>query len=331
MFEIDNYNKEAYGETGEFDPVVLDILNSEALERLKGIQQHGPDGWVWKNLKMSRYDHSLGVYFLLRKLGAPLEEQIAGLLHDVAHCAFSHVVDFVFGVNLSADFHETGAEAFVQKTDLPKVLEKHGYDFRKIMHHENFSLLERSAPDLCADRIDYFLRDAHYFGLLKMDQVKFLLGSLRVFENEIVIEGRDAALLFATKYLETNRLIYSSPEAIFFHTMLAEAIKIALKKKIISKEDLYSTDDTVKSILLKSGDSEILEKINLISERTNLLPAAKEDCDYHLKVKVRVVDPKIFDGKNTTRFSVIDSKYKDQLEKSIRLQKQGHYIKVGFP
>lgn len=329
MFQIDNYNKDAYGETGELDPVVLDILDSGALERLKGIQQHGPDGWVWKNLKMSRFDHSLGVYLLLRKLGAPLEEQIAGLLHDVAHCAFSHVVDFVFGMNLSADFHEIEAESFVRKTDLPKVLEKHVYDFRKIMRYENFPLLERPAPDLCADRIDYFLRDAYHFGLLSMSEVEFLLESLSVFENEIVIKSREAASIFARKYLETNRLIYSSPEAIFFHTMLAEAIKIALEKKIISKEGLYTTDDAVKGILLKSDDPEILEKINLISESTKLIPAAKEDCDYHLKVKVRVVDPKILDGKNITRLSVIDSKYKNLLKESIQAQKKGHYVKVS--
>jgi HD superfamily phosphohydrolase len=32
---------------------------------------------------------------LVRRLGASLEEQIAALLHDVSHTAFSHVIDSV--------------------------------------------------------------------------------------------------------------------------------------------------------------------------------------------------------------------------------------------
>lgn len=43
------------------------------------------------------YDHSMGVFVILRARGAPLEEQIAGLLHDVSHTAFSHVGDWVYG------------------------------------------------------------------------------------------------------------------------------------------------------------------------------------------------------------------------------------------
>ena len=33
---------------------------------------------------------------LIKKLGGSVEEQIAGLLHDVSHTAFSHVIDYVF-------------------------------------------------------------------------------------------------------------------------------------------------------------------------------------------------------------------------------------------
>jgi uncharacterized protein len=328
MFEIDKYNREVYGES-EFEPVVLDILNSQAMQRLKGIQQHGSDAWVWKNISMTRFEHSLGVFLLLRKLGAPLEEKIAGLLHDVAHCAFSHVVDFVFNIQLSADFHETEADGFLEKSDLPEILEKHGYSFSRIMHHENFPLLEKSAPDLCADRIDYFLRDASHAGILTMDQVKFLLSSLIVKDNEVVFNSKKAALLFSEKYLETNRKIYASPGAIFFHTMLAEALRIALDKKIVSRDDLFTTDDEVKEKLVSSGNPDILNKLNLISEKTKLVPTEKDDCDLHLKVKVRIVDPKILIDGKLERLSEIDGKYRKILEESRSLQKIGHFIKVS--
>ena len=41
------------------------------------------------------FEHSLGVYLLLRRLGADRREQVAGLLHDISHTAFSHAVDFL--------------------------------------------------------------------------------------------------------------------------------------------------------------------------------------------------------------------------------------------
>jgi len=50
----------------------------------------------------TRFDHSVGVMLLIRKLGAGsspasalLKEQVAALLHDVSHTAFSHVIDYV--------------------------------------------------------------------------------------------------------------------------------------------------------------------------------------------------------------------------------------------
>ena len=35
------------------------------------------------------------MYALLKKFGASTEEQIAGLIHDVSHSAFSHCIDYV--------------------------------------------------------------------------------------------------------------------------------------------------------------------------------------------------------------------------------------------
>lgn len=65
------------------------------MQRLKGISQFRiPDKYYFKD-NYSRFEHSIGVMVLLGKLGASQEEQIAGLLHDVSHKAFSHVYDWV--------------------------------------------------------------------------------------------------------------------------------------------------------------------------------------------------------------------------------------------
>lgn len=53
-----------------------------------------------KEWNVTRFDHSVGVMLLVKKLGGSVEEQIAGLLHDVSHTAFSHVVDYVLIIEM---------------------------------------------------------------------------------------------------------------------------------------------------------------------------------------------------------------------------------------
>src|SRR5271170_653561 len=86
-----------YGTFVVTEPVLLELFDSESLARLKKIHQYGVNYFVKKGSPWySRYEHSVGVWALLRRFGASLEEQVAGLLHDLSHTVFSHVGDLVF-------------------------------------------------------------------------------------------------------------------------------------------------------------------------------------------------------------------------------------------
>jgi uncharacterized protein len=100
LFEDPVYGKIEVNET-----VLLELINSKPIQRLKGVLQGGLLYKVkpWKT--MTRFDHSVGVMLLLRIKGASLEEQIAGLLHDISHTAFSHAINFVYK-SKDYDFHE---------------------------------------------------------------------------------------------------------------------------------------------------------------------------------------------------------------------------------
>lgn len=87
-------NDEIYGEY-EVEAVLQDLIQSKPVQRLKGIHQGGASYLVNPKWNVTRYEHSMGVMLLIRRLGGSIEEQIAGLLHDVSHTAFSHVIDFV--------------------------------------------------------------------------------------------------------------------------------------------------------------------------------------------------------------------------------------------
>jgi hypothetical protein len=102
-------NDKIYEKVEIEEPVLLELLKSSSVLRLKNISQFGVPDKYYHFKNYSRYEHSIGVMILLRKLGATLEEQIAGLLHDVSVLAFSHVIDWVFanGRDGVEDYHDS--------------------------------------------------------------------------------------------------------------------------------------------------------------------------------------------------------------------------------
>ena len=68
----------------------------------------------------TRYEHSVGVMLLVRRFGASLDEQIAALLHDVSHTAFSHVIDYVFNDHDHQSYHEEKKEQFISGSDIAR-------------------------------------------------------------------------------------------------------------------------------------------------------------------------------------------------------------------
>ena len=94
------YEDELYGKVEITEPLLLDLITSDAMQRTKGVSQHGITALIGVTPPFSRFVHSVGTMLLVRRLGANVNEQVAALLHDISHTAFSHVIDFVFGVAL---------------------------------------------------------------------------------------------------------------------------------------------------------------------------------------------------------------------------------------
>ena len=107
------YDDDLYGKVEIVEPVLWDVIASDALQRTKGISQHGITALLGITPPFSRFDHAVGAMLLLRRLGASLEEQIAALLHDVSHTAFSHVIDYVFHNHSGQSYHENWKEEIV--------------------------------------------------------------------------------------------------------------------------------------------------------------------------------------------------------------------------
>jgi len=325
-----------YGKFNIEEPVLLELINSKPVQRLKGIAQYGTSKYILENRKVSRYDHSVGVMLLLRKLGASLEEQIAGLLHDVPHTAFSHVIDFVFD-NLEQDFHEKFHHKIINNSEIPNILGKYGYDVERIIDEHNFLLLERSAPDLCADRLDYTLRD--YLEIIgDQKRVRNYLNHLIVRNNEIIVDDQEVALQLAEDYLKVDRNMWSRPLEVAFFQIHADAIKIALNENIITEDDMFKDDDYVFDKLRNSDNKEILSKLEMLNPNLKI-EDNPDDYDIYSATKFRHINPKFVTSETSLdssctsneklqRVTDVSPGFKKYLKEYEKLVKRGNYIKI---
>src|SRR5436305_11148738 len=133
------YDDPIYGRERVDEPVLLDLLASAALGRLRGVLQHGVTALLGITQPITRYEHSVGVMLLVRRVGGGLREQVAALLHDVSHTAFSHVIDHVFHDQGTQSSHERQKEWWTARTDVPAVLARHGLDCHGFLDAEPFA------------------------------------------------------------------------------------------------------------------------------------------------------------------------------------------------
>lgn len=285
-----------YGRFDINEPVLIELLKSPAVLRLKNISQHGVPGKYYGSSGYSRYYHSLGVMLALRRLGASLEEQVAGLIHDASHLAFSHVADWVFadGHKGKEDYHDLSHDQFIRKTEIPQILSRYGLDTERILSENNFPLLENKLPDICADRLDYTLQEM-YRSTDKKIAGECLNGVIN-FKNEIVFKSKNIGLLFAKNYLRLQRELWGGENDSARYNDFSEILKDALQKGIIDRIDFYEDEEKILAKLESSSDGETKDALKIMTLKNFL--KIREKRGLWVRRKFRYVDPKVLiDGK----------------------------------
>lgn len=323
------YTDKIYGTFSIDEPVIVELIQSEPLQRLKKINQYGASFYRFPHLSTTRFEHSVGVYYILRRLGAPVIEQIAGLLHDAPHTAFSHVSDVVFE-DASQAFHDKFHEKIFFSSSIPQILKKHGLSVWKLLNKDAFHLAESPLPNLCADRIDYFFRDCVTDKQLDLLEARAILDDMTVHKGEIAFRTQDHAKQFATVYRGANEKLWAHPLQAALYYLLASAMKVALEEGVITFEDLFTTDKEVYDKMRRSDNKEIRKYLD---DMDNIvIKEDADDYDYHIKQKIRVVDPFVVTekegGADVTRLSELDDAFKHSNEQFMKEKEKGHYVKV---
>ncbi len=299
-----HFHDPIYGPAEITDQVLLELLATEAMQRLGQVLQHGITGLIGLTSPVSRLDHSVGVMLLVARMGGGLAEQIAALLHDVSHTAFSHVMDYVVDDHDGQSYHDKMKQAYVAKTAVPDILSRYGYDWQWLLDEANFPLLEQPSPRLCADRLDYFLRDSRDLGLASQADVDRVLAHLTVATTDegprLAVTDRDVARWLGDTFMAADDKSWANFREVGLYELTAQAIKRALEVDLITTADFWSTDARLWQTLRAGQDETLQEWLSLVTVDTKF-EWDEANPTFWVSTKLRAIDPDVVVAKGAIR------------------------------
>ncbi len=308
-----------YGIDTITEPVLIDLIQSKEVQRLKKINQYGANEFL-KPVHYTRYDYSIGVFMLLLAYNASLLEQIAGLLHDVSHTIFSHTGDWLFQVtqedntyteNPKDSFQDTIHSWYLNKGSIRDILARYEITIESILHkNESFVMFERSIPDLCMDRIEYNIYGGYIENYLSKDDVAYILAHLHFNGDVWYLSDQKAARQLALVSMHLSEHSYTSVESNIIKFLTVRVLEAAQKNVVISSQDIFfSTDERVWYALENTLDPEVRVLMERLHAYQNYSFGDEHTHDLVFTSKARCVDPFVRCGDELVRLSAIDEEF----------------------
>lgn len=324
----------AMGHVHENNTVITELINSHVMQRLKKIDQSGPQIYFLKNYpEFSRYDHSLGVYALLKRFRVPMTEQVSGLLHDASHTVFSHVGDILFqaGSQRSESYQDSIHDWYLYSTHADKILATHHLSVKDVSpKNPKFTALEQPYPDMNADRIEYNLHTGIIFKDLTALEVEEILQALHFDNNKWYFTDILLAKKFAKLSTYYTRTLWGSPQNIAIYTVTCALLKHALNQKIITSDEIhFGVDQEIINKLTASNDSTVKILVSIL-HNINKHYVEKTDSSYDIfqPVKMRGIDPLVLHEGKLIRLSELCIDYSNELNITQQYVTSG--IKISF-
>jgi HD superfamily phosphohydrolase len=262
------------------------FIDTPEFQRLRHIKQLGLAYLVYPSAVHSRFEHSIGVMHLagividnLITHGADISirdkelVQIAGLLHDVGHIAFSHLFDYMLEEKGISVLHEERSIIILRSINTrinvlsEGELIKISYMIKGIipeMSNKKFlyEIINNKAFGLDVDRLDYLQRDLFHTGMGTF-QPDYLISCLRIKNNRLSLLNKgkeDLESLYETrKRLLT--LICRHKTVLMIELLIRQGIKLLGYIDNWDKTDWLELDDIKVYYMLRQYCPNIINTI----------------------------------------------------------------------
>ncbi|BDU67851.1 MAG: HD family phosphohydrolase [Candidatus Tyloplasma litorale] len=281
------------------DELILKLYEAKELRRLARVNHLGIVHFLYPMAKHYRFEHSLGVYELTRRMLEKLNPNIdkatyravmaAGLLHDLGHGPYSHLFELIS----PKDHEEYSIDIILDpSTDVYKAFE----EIEPSAREQVVQILKGEHPlqwcnqlissEVDMDRLDYLLRDSTSTGAAygQIDW-RWLLKNARIHQNQLVFKEKALTViesLLLGRY-HMNIAVYWNPKTVanqmlykgWFNRMsylksqnkLISTYKYLdkiLDKKEMTVEEFINVDDSIVNSAVRYSmeeEDEIIKKI----------------------------------------------------------------------
>jgi HD superfamily phosphohydrolase len=261
-----------YGQIAVADPLLLSLIDSRALQRLRQIRQLGVSYLTFLGAEHSRFSHSLGAMTLMGRALEHLEQEegfrpsaelrglalAAALLHDIGHSAFSHTLE----VPLIGHHEAMGARLLREDAELKRLLGKRGPRLAalwegRLAGREAKVIEDLLSSQLDVDRLDYLVRDAHYTGVNSgAVDLGRIIASFTVSQGRLAVKER--GLLAVEEYFLARYFMYWK---VYYHKT-SRAMELLLKGIVARAAELWkrgalprqSASPALGRVLAQGGD-----------------------------------------------------------------------------
>lgn len=294
---IDIYNK-------DFPDFIKELTNTPEFKRLSNVGMNCGCEYTSfpifsKGKNYTRYEHSIGVGLIIWHFTKDIKQSIAGLLHDISSPVFAHVIDFLNGDHETQESTEEKTEEIIANSmEIQEILKKYNLSTKDVYDYHMYPIADNDSPLLSADRLEYTLGNAFYYGFKSMEEIRDMYEDLVVSINEfgqseISFSTLDKAIEFTCVSIENSK-VYSSNVDRFAMQYLADLLKLAVNKRVISMKDLYTVEDQVISKLKK--DEELKSMWKNFTKLSQIF-TSKEKPEYgywvNIPAKKRYINPQV--------------------------------------
>ena len=222
--------------------LLYDVVTHPTLQRLTRIKQLGLSSLVYPGAQHTRFQHSLGAFYLMSEAINTLRQkgnfifdseaeavQAAILMHDIGHGPFSHVLEHTLVKGIS---HEDISLMLMErmnsemKGQLSLAIQIFKDEYPKKFLHQLIS------SQLDMDRLDYLRRDSFYTGVTEGN-----IGSARIIkmlnvkDDHLVVDSK--GIYSIENFLMARRLMYWQ---VYLHKTSVAAEKMLVSALLRAKE-----------------------------------------------------------------------------------------------
>lgn len=263
------------------------LIETEQFQRLRNIKQLGQSYLIYPSANHSRFEHSIGAFYLAQKIVEKISAGIkfargekipyknefmaAALLHDIGHYPFSHAIEKSIGF-INGAAHEQQTLNIIRSAEIAGIIKKAkmNSDIIRGFIAGKGKFGKLIAGQIDVDRLDYLKRDSYYtgvaYGVIETD---IIIKNMAIKDKNYIVDEKYLPAfesILISRYLMYS-MVYMHRKTLIANNMLRAAFMEALEAGEIQPQKLVEFDDIDFIAKLRSSGTAAKDLIKNITNR----------------------------------------------------------------